>query len=302
MIGACLIPVMILLLLFVYRVIVRYLKSVKLKWISPLAALFLFGGMACLIGGFFVPSDTSALLSYLKRILTRGAFYWMGIMLYFVLFLSFCALIRIVLKFVMKDRYPHSLLRHLTALVTVLLTVLFSVYGIWNAHRLQVTEYELEVDKSSSFHELNLVLIADTHLGYNITVDQIRDMVELINEQDADLVLIAGDLFDNEYEAIEDPEEMIRLFQQIQSRYGVYGVWGNHDIQEKILMGFTFSWLDKEKYVVKADERMLDFAERSGIRMLYDEWVEIGDVLLYGRPDKEKINFGNVTRAEADRY
>lgn len=58
--------------------------------------------------------------------------------------------------------------------------------------------------------ELNVVLIADLHLGYNIGCKQMEQMTEKINEQNPDLVVVAGDIFDNEYEALDDPENWQR--------------------------------------------------------------------------------------------
>lgn len=298
MIGVFLLPFMFIVLAILFRIVRNYLKSIHLDFVSFVAAVFLFGGLACVVTGFFIPSGINPLLSGIKRELTRLGFYWMGIMLYFLIGLLLCALCRIVSHRILKERYPLQKARNLTAVFVIIFTIAISVTGIRNAHDLHVTEYDVSVDKESVLDELDIVLIADTHLGYNITVGQVRDMVERINAQNADLVLIAGDIFDNEYEAIEKPEEMIGLFQQIQSRYGTYAVWGNHDIQEKILMGFTFSWMDKEKHVVKADERMLDFVQEAGIRILYDQWIGIEDIQLYGRPDREKINLGNTVRAD----
>ena len=71
-------------------------------------------------------------------------------------------------------------------------------------------------------------------------------MVRKINAQDPDLVVIAGDIFDNNYDALKNPDKIARTLRGIKSNYGVYACYGNHDIQEKILAGFTFSH-DKKK-------------------------------------------------------
>ena len=302
MIGVFLIPIMFAVLIVLFRIIRNYLKAIHMAHLSVVSAVFLFGGPLAILGGFFIPADISTMLGGWKRTLTRIGFYWLGVMLYFVLALLVCCILCLILRRVLKDRYPRQIARHLMALIVVAFTAVMSLYGIRNAHDLHVTEYDISIDKESVLDELKIVLIADTHLGYNITVEQVAEMADLINRQEPDVVLIAGDIFDNEYEAIEDPEEMIRLFQQIQSRYGTYAVWGNHDIQEKILLGFTFSWMDKEKHVVQADERMLEFVKKAGIQTLYDQWVSIEDVLIYGRPDREKINFGHMTRMEVSEF
>lgn len=63
-------------------------------------------------------------------------------------------------------------------------------------------------------------------------------MVDAVNEQDADLVLFAGDIFDNEYEAVQNPEKLAQLLSEIRSTYGSWAVFGNHDVSERLLGWF----------------------------------------------------------------
>lgn len=111
------------------------------------------------------------------------------------------------------------------------------LYGIFNARNIKVNEYSVTVNKScGSDKHLKAVLVADLHMGYAIGVDHITNMVEKINQQDADIVIIAGDIFDNSYDGMDDPEGIKAQLKSIKSKYGVYAVYGNHDIDEK------FSW------------------------------------------------------------
>ena len=57
----------------------------------------------------------------------------------------------------------------------------------------------------------------------------------------AAVVCIAGDIFDNEYDAISKPDKLKEILKGIKSKYGVYACWGNHDLNEPILAGFTFN-------------------------------------------------------------
>ncbi|MDO4556219.1 MAG: metallophosphoesterase, partial [Lachnospiraceae bacterium] len=129
---------------------------------------------------------------------------------------------------------------------------------------------------------------------YNIGCSQMERMVEKMNEQNPDLVVIAGDIFDNEYEALDDPDRLITILNRIESKYGVYACYGNHDIDEKILAGFTFSKKDGKKI---SDIRMDEFLKKANIQLLSDEAVLIEDSFyLYGRPDYERPGRGVETR------
>lgn len=175
--------------------------------------------------------------------------------------------------------------------------VVVSLWGTCNARVIHVTPYEITVNKEGGkMDSLNVVLIADLHLGYNIGTAHMSRMVEKINEQNADLVVIAGDIFDNEYQALDDPEELAAILRNIRSKYGVYACYGNHDIDEKILAGFTFGGKAKKESSPQMDE----FLEKADIRLLRDEAVLIDDsVYLYGRPDAERPGRGIDTRKTA---
>ena len=120
-------------------------------------------------------------------------------------------------------------------------------------------------------------------------------MVDLINEQDADLVVVAGDIFDNSYDSLDDPEGIKEQFHRIKSKYGIYATMGNHDIEEKILMGFTFSWGESPAL----SQQMQDFVEDCGMKVLYDESVLVDDKFyLVGRRDRDKPGTDDGSRAE----
>ena len=130
-------------------------------------------------------------------------------------------------------------------------------------------------------------------MGYNIGKDHISNMVQKMNAQDPDLVVIAGDIFDNEYESLKNPEELESILRGIQSKYGVYACYGNHDIEEKILAGFTFDTKNQEKV---SDPRMDEFLEKANIRLLRDEGILVDNSFyLFGRADASRpgkdINF-----------
>ena len=168
--------------------------------------------------------------------------------------------------------------------------VVLSIWGMINAGNVRTTRYETVIAKEAGdIKQMKVVMAADLHMGYNIGCDQIRRMVEKINAEDPDLVVFAGDIFDNEYDALEDPEELISILRGIKSRYGIYACYGNHDIKEKILAGFTFGGSRKKE----SDVRMDEFLEKAGITLLRDESVMIADsIYLYGRPDRHRPGRG----------
>ena len=285
------------LLIFIFYKQIRYINKYfrGSKLLIALSAIYLLISPLSIPAAFFSPRGT-----LLRRILSNIGNYWMGFNLHFVLAMGVCFLIRLIVKLVKKDKYNLRLAQKITNVAVVSFTILMSVYGIVNAQNLKVTTYDVTVDKSSKQDELNVVLIADLHLGYSVGVKQMERMVNKINELQPDVVVVAGDIFDNEFSAIYNPVRLAEILRGINSKYGVYAVYGNHDIEEDILCGFTFS--DDDVTQVTSIKEMDDFIENCGFTFLYDEAILINDdFYIYGRPDEERPNFGNDSRLEAEK-
>ncbi len=298
MIAFIIAPFALALFIFIYLRTVKHLKRSPFfinLFILVAFALYLFGGVIIVIVAFFLP------ISNFKALLTKASFYWLGFLLYFFVSLIIALLCRYVIwLFSNKEKYNKHLSRHITIAFIVVFTTIISIYGINNAHNLHITNYDVTIDKECDFDELNVVLISDLHIGYNDGLKQMQDMVDKVNSLNPDVIVVAGDIFDNEYEAIEEPEKIIEVLSTMKAKYGKYAVYGNHDIEEKILLGFTFHITKEDKANVQADERMNEFVEKAGLKLLYDSYELINNSFyIYGRPDAQKINFGNTERVAA---
>ena len=262
-----------------------------LRFKVPFAVVYLFMALSPVIA-FLLPKSAVAIV--IRRIST----YWIGIMLYSLLYVVLFDLLRLIAK---HTKLKNTLLFSRGSVISigsvvVACAVVTCLYGIFNARNIKVNEYSVTVNKScGSDKHLKAVLVADLHMGYVIGVDHITNMVEKINQQDADIVIIAGDIFDNSYDGMDDPEGIKAQLKSIKSKYGVYAVYGNHDIDEKILMGFTFDWGGKQLH----NEKMTNFMKECNIKLINDESVLINDEFyLVGRRDTDKPGTEDGTRAE----
>ncbi|WP_461822286.1 metallophosphoesterase [Blautia stercoris] len=72
-------------------------------------------------------------------------------------------------------------------------------------------------------------------------------MVKKINAQNADLVVFAGDVFDNEYEAVQNPDKIAKTLSTIlKVLMALMPVFGNHDVTERLLGGFSVTSKENE--------------------------------------------------------
>lgn len=287
----------------IYIIANSYLLIRLHRWLGTCNPLFRKTGICVAISLAYVFLVASLLIAFFlpigpaRRIMKLISNYWLGILLYLILAVlmadAICFLLFLITKRRLKCRTAAA------GGICAVVVLVLSAWGAYNARIIQVTPYEITVNKDGGrLENLNVVLAADLHLGYNIGTAHMMQMVDKINEQNADLVVFAGDIFDNEYEALDDPEELIAVLQKIQSKHGVYACYGNHDVEEKILAGFTFGGNKKKESSIQMDE----FLERAGIHLLQDEAVLIDDSFyLYGRPDAQRTGRGiNMRKTAAE--
>ena len=288
-------PLYVLVHIYIIRWLILWLSVCKhqfrrFRFRLIVAFVYLFFASAMGVG-FFLPTGE------IKRFFVKVGNIWLGILLYTILVVIAADLIHVILKRI--KRIDQEKLRSfkvfiVSGLVCTVSIAGLSVWGMVNAGNIHTTKYDVVVKKDAGpIDQMKIVLAADLHMGYNIGCDRIQKMVEKINAEDPDLVVIAGDIFDNEYEALEEPEKLCGILRGIKSKYGVYACYGNHDIEEKILAGFTFGGSGKKQ----SDVRMDAFLEQAGITLLRDESVLIADqIYLYGRPDRQRPGRGIETR------
>ncbi len=247
------------------------------------AAVYSFFALSFLIA-FLMPPQAAAC-----RVMKQIGNYWLGVLLYMILIIVVADVVRLVLLHILhidREKLCTPRVRRIVGRACMALILAVSVLGVVNAGIVRTTPYEITVNKQAGkMDSLKVVLAADLHLGYNIGVRQMQKMVEKINEQDADLVVFAGDIFDNEWEAVEKPDEIAGILRGIRSKYGVYACYGNHDVEEPILAGFTFGGSESKQSSAEMDS----FLEQANIKLLRDEGVLIdGSFYLYGRPDAQR--------------
>lgn len=286
----------------IYLLLNLYILRWAYLWMGTCHSILRTLGFRLIFAVIYVLLSTSLLTGFLiknpkslHRMLKITGNYFLGIFLYTLVIILLADFGRILLKYVFHASWIHSRTAFTVAgAICVLLILLLSACGIFHAKYIKTTSYDVIINKTIPERtSMKVVLLADTHFGYNAGVLHARELVRKINKQKPDLVCIAGDIFDNEYDAIRNPEKLEKTLRGIKSTYGVYACWGNHDLNEEILAGFTFKHKDGDLSDIK-DPRMKKFLKDSNIHILEDESVLINDQFyVIGRKDAsltEKIH------------
>lgn len=113
---------------------------------------------------------------------------------------------------------------HTRGIISTSLTVLLTIYGIWNAYTIKVKEITIPV--KGLIHEIRAVHITDVHLGNFRGKREVDKIARKIKELDPDVVFNTGDMFDSKAHFGES-EDVLAAFRTLNIPH--YFVYGNHD-------------------------------------------------------------------------
>jgi len=142
------------------------------------------------------------------------------------------------------------------------------VVGNYKFNRIEIVNLEISVkDKPLQNRELRIVAASDIHLGLSIDKRKLQNFVRLINEQNPDIVLLAGDIIDNALAPLVR-QNMDKYLRQINAPLGVFAALGNHE------------YIGGDVYGV------MEFFRSGNVHFLRDSVVLIDDSFyLVGRDD-----------------
>ena len=155
-------------------------------------------------------------------------------------------------------------------ILAVSITALMT-YGYFNYKHKERVELPLSIEKPIT--SLKIVALSDLHLGYTIGRTELEQWVELINRENPDIVLMAGDILDNRVQPLIE-QNVAAVLRKIKSRYGVYACLGNHEYIGAMYFGGG------------GMAQTLDFLKNANITILQDAAVLINnEFYVVGRED-----------------
>ena len=115
-----------------------------------------------------------------------------------------------------------------SAVAVLLLGLLATVLGFWNARRTaQVVRVDVPITNlPAALHGFTVAQITDIHVGPTIKTRYLQAIVRRVNTLDADMVAITGDLVDG---SVADLGAHVAPLSTLSSRHGSYFVTGNHE-------------------------------------------------------------------------
>ena len=132
----------------------------------------------------------------------------------------------LVAHLMLSTEHAASLSR-LSARWAVALTVLSTVAGLVIARRPRLVEVDIPVTHlPTALHGFSIAQISDLHVGPTIKRGFVERIVARVNDLNADLIAVTGDLVDG---SVLDLSRHTAPLADLAARHGVYFVTGNHE-------------------------------------------------------------------------
>ena len=184
---------------------------------------------------------------------------WLIILLY--LFMAFLLLdigrwVHLVPATFLKNSWSGTLA------VTAFMFIIF-LYGNIHYHQKVRQPLMLTTGKMLS-RKMKVVMLSDLHLGYHNRRSEFAKWVDKINEEKADLILVAGDIIDKNIQPLEE-QEMHQEFLRLNAP--VVACLGNHEYYG-------------------GESNALLFYKKADITLLRDSVTTVGDLCIIGRDDR----------------
>jgi|YelNatPaOPRAMG01_1025707.scaffolds.fasta_scaffold02351_9 predicted MPP superfamily phosphohydrolase len=241
--------------------------------------LFVVLSLSYLVAKFLTKYFSSTLYDVLLWI---GSF-WFAFMVYFLLSIFIIDILRFFFVhsniFSGISRQKYLLIKQSAGILVLLVVFIIILLGYLNTTDIKTKTLNLSISKGNGkLNHLNAVLVSDIHLSPMDDEKFLSHIVNKINELNPDIVLIAGDLFDDKAKILEE-RGIGEALNNINSKYGTFAITGNHEF-------------------INGIESATRFIEKHHIKLLRDSSIFIDDSFyILGRDDRSVAQFTGKSRA-----
>jgi predicted MPP superfamily phosphohydrolase len=160
----------------------------------------------------------------------------------------------------------------------IIISTIIIFAGYINFLNPYLNKFEISVPKRNSIlKSLNIAVASDIHLGTMVRNSQLENLVDKINSLNPDIILLPGDIID------EDLSPVVKMnlgekLKQLKAEYGVIGITGNHEY-------------------IGGVNKAVKYLQEHNVKMLLDSSIYFENRFsVVGRRDRSASNFSQDKR------
>ncbi len=239
------------------------IRAFRIRGFGLISASFLWG-VLMVLSPLFLRIWEGEGYSEIRHWLALISYVWMGFVFFAFCIFLFFSVLRFIF-WILGINLSDFAGRFISCMV-ILIAFVCSLFAYRQALTIHPLHMEMETWKlPSEWPVLRIVHISDIHLGLLVREEQLLKIVEVIEEANPDLVVCTGDFVDG---IMNGREKEVELFSRLTPPLGKYAVTGNHEV---------YAGLDQA----------ISFIEACGFRILRNQAVDVGPVILAGIDDPD---------------
>jgi len=219
---------------------------------------------------------------YVSDFLVWLGSFWIAIMFYTFLCLIIIDLFRLINYLIpffpsVITKNPEKARRFITLVVSIFVLVMVAA-GFFTTRLITVKKYNININKQAGeLKSLNIVMASDLHLGTINGKNFAYRVVDKINKQNPDIVLLAGDIIDEDIKPVLR-DNVGEALLELNAKYGVYGVTGNHEY-------------------IGGVNNAVEYLKNHNINIIRDAYIKINNSFyIVGREDRDSKRFSDYKR------
>ena len=261
-----------------YYIFRRVVSIVPDNFRTLFTVIFIFIAISYIAGRFL----ENYWIWYVSDFLVWVGSFWIAIMFYTLLCLIVIDLFRLInhlLPFFpsVVTGNPEKAKRFIALIVAILVFVTV-VGGFLNTRLITTKRYNINIYKSAGeLHSLTIVMASDLHLGTINGKSFAYNVVDRINKLKPDIVLLAGDIIDEDIKPVLR-DNVGEALLELKAKYGIYGITGNHE------------------YIGGVNDAV-DYLLKHNVEMIRDGYIKIDNSFyIVGREDRDSKRFADYNR------
>ncbi len=213
--------------------------------------------------------------------------FWLGAIVYFILILVLIDVVRLlniaipVIPSAWLSNIVKTRMILFVSTISVVLVIIISAHI--NTWFTKVNNLEIFLEgKNSEMRSVSMVLVSDIHLGSLTPKNRIQKMVNRINSLKPDIILLAGDILDEDVGPVIH-RDLGSAIKNLSAPLGVYGVTGNHEY-------------------IGGIKEAAEYLTSHGVFLIRDSVIKINNSFyLAGREDMNIGRFSGKTRMSVEK-
>lgn len=174
--------------------------------------------------------------------------------------------------------FPRTLLYNNVWTAGGIAVFMFCLFLYGHLHYKNKYRQEVTLTSGKITKPVKLVMMSDLHLGYHNRREELHRWIDMINAEQPDLILIAGDIIDGSMRPLKE-ERMYEEFRRLKAP--IYACIGNHEFYS-------------------GEPGAKQFYRDAGIHLLQDSIAVVGDLCIIGRDDRTNIHRKSLGKIMAE--